>query len=79
MRWTLEASQATFNAHQPRENRQRRTPGAQDSRRLDGPELRLFRLKKFFKPVLIDKKLADEMKGAGFVGSYFKALDRYPS
>jgi hypothetical protein len=47
-----------------------------NKRSLD-PELRLFRLKAFFKPVLIDKKLADEIKAAGFVGSYIQALERY--
>lgn len=47
-----------------------------NKRRLD-PELRLFRLKAFFNPVLTDKKLADEIKGAGFVGSYAQALERY--
>jgi hypothetical protein len=47
-----------------------------NKRSLD-PELRLFRLKAFFRPVLIEKKLADEIKGAGFVGSYIQAPERY--
>jgi hypothetical protein len=58
-----------------------RYPGLHEvNRRADSsldPELRLFRLKAFFRPVLIDKKLADEIKGAGFVGSYIQAPERY--
>jgi hypothetical protein len=49
-----------------------------DPRKLD-PTVRLFRLEAFFEPVLLEKGLADEMTAAGFVGSYFQALERYPS
>ena len=47
-----------------------------DKKRLD-PKLRLFRLKALFQPVLIDQKLIDEIKAAGFVGSYAQSLERY--
>ncbi len=47
-----------------------------DRKKLD-PKVRLFRLKAFFNPVLIDKKLAEEIKAAGFVGSYLQALDGF--
>jgi hypothetical protein len=71
----LEASQASFNDINPEEIDS--VEGLVLKNRGLDPELRIFRLKKFFNPVLIDKKLAEEMKGAGFVGSYIKALDRY--
>ena len=47
-----------------------------DRKKLD-PKVRLFRLDAFFNPVLIDTKLADEIKAAGFVGSYIQALEDY--
>jgi hypothetical protein len=71
----VQASQASFNDINPEEIDS--VEGLVLNKRSLDPELRIFRLKKLFKPVLIDRKLADEMKGAGFVGSYIQALDRY--
>lgn len=45
-------------------------------KRLD-PERKVFRLKGFFSPVLIEKGLADAMKAAGMVGPFFKELEFY--
>jgi hypothetical protein len=71
----IDASEASFNDINPDE-----IDSVEElvlkKRGLD-PEVRLFRLKKFFNPVLIDKKLADEMEGAGFIGSYIQDLDSY--
>ena len=49
---------------------------ALDPKRLD-PEVRLFRLKGFFSPVLLDKAIADEMAARGFKGSVFTPLAEY--
>jgi hypothetical protein len=47
-----------------------------DPRRVD-PEVRLFRLAAYFFPVLVDAKLAEEIRAAGFQGPYFTPLEEY--
>lgn len=44
-----------------------------DESRVDS-QVRVFRLVGLTRPVLIDAKLADEIRSEGFVGSFFKAL-----
>jgi hypothetical protein len=47
-----------------------------DPARID-PEVRLFRLKAFIFPVLLEKSIADEMAGMGLKGPLFKPLSEY--
>jgi hypothetical protein len=72
-----EASKPKFNAISPEKIRTVEHL-VLDPRKLD-PAVRLFRLKAFFEPVLLEKGLADEMTVAGFVGSYFQPIERFPS
>lgn len=45
-----------------------------DPRKVD-PKVRIFRLKHFLDPVLVEKGLADELVQAGFQGCFFHPLD----
>jgi hypothetical protein len=47
-----------------------------DPRKLE-PGVRIFRIKGFTKPVLVDRKLAEAMEAEGFVGPAFTELDEY--
>ncbi len=49
-----------------------------DPKRVE-PGVRIFRIKGFTNPVLVDRKLAEEIAAEGFVGAAFIELDEYES
>ncbi len=47
-----------------------------DAKRVE-PGVRIFRIKDFTDPVLVDRQLAEDIAAAGFVGPVFTELDEY--